>query len=199
MPSWAATFVAENATDPSNPVASDGHALPDGVTAYVITSIVGDNAYSEPLEYIPEGVPVLLVSENPSNGFLVKDASGHTSITPTQESANMLEEVTTDPHQHFTVATIYLLYKNEFVLNKEGDLAKGKVYLNPNPVTGGGSGGGEGARLKIVKGGGTGIENIEYTIDSQSGAWYTLDGRRLSSKPTKKGLYLQSGKKIVVK
>ena len=196
---WAATFVAENATDPSNPVASDGHALPDGVTAYVITSIVGDNAYSEPLEYIPEGVPVLLVSENPSNGFLVKDASGHTSITPTQESANMLEEVTTDPHQHFTVATIYLLYKNEFVLNKEGDLAKGKVYLNPNPVTGGGSGGGEGARLKIVKGGGTGIENIEYTIDSQSGAWYTLDGRRLSSKPTKKGLYLQSGKKIVVK
>ena len=77
------------------------------------------------------------------------------------------------------------------MLNKAGTLEAGTVYL---PVSSG-----SGARLKISRGDNTGIENIEYTIESQSDAWYTLDGRRLSSKPTKKGLYLQGGKKIVVK
>ena len=37
----------------------------------------------------------------------------------------------------------------------------------------------------------------EMTFDSE--AWYTLDGVRLSGKPTKKGLYINNGKKIVIK
>jgi hypothetical protein len=32
-----------------------------------------------------------------------------------------------------------------------------------------------------------------------SDAWYTLDGRRLSGKPTQKGIYINNGKKIVIK
>ena len=42
----------------------------------------------------------------------------------------------------------------------------------------------------------------EMTFDSEafdSEAWYTLDGVRLSGKPTKKGLYINNGKKIVIK
>ena len=37
----------------------------------------------------------------------------------------------------------------------------------------------------------------EMTFDSE--AWYTLDGVRLSGKPTKKGLYINNGRKIVIK
>jgi uncharacterized repeat protein (TIGR02543 family) len=37
----------------------------------------------------------------------------------------------------------------------------------------------------------------EMTFDNE--AWYTLDGVRLSGKPTKKGLYINNGKKIVIK
>ena len=37
----------------------------------------------------------------------------------------------------------------------------------------------------------------EMTFDSE--AWYTLDGVRLSGKPTKKGLYINNGKKIVIR
>ena len=37
----------------------------------------------------------------------------------------------------------------------------------------------------------------EMTFDSE--AWYTLDGVRLSAKPTKKGLYINNGKKVVIK
>ena len=34
---------------------------------------------------------------------------------------------------------------------------------------------------------------------STIGYWYTLDGRRLSSQPTQKGVYIQNGKKVYVK
>ena len=37
----------------------------------------------------------------------------------------------------------------------------------------------------------------EVSFDSE--AWYTLDGVRLSGKPTKKGLYINNGRKIVIK
>jgi len=37
----------------------------------------------------------------------------------------------------------------------------------------------------------------EMTFDSE--AWYTLDGVRLSGKPSSKGIYINNGKKIVIK
>jgi hypothetical protein len=33
----------------------------------------------------------------------------------------------------------------------------------------------------------------------KSDVWYTIDGRRLSGKPTKKGLYIVNGLKVVIK
>jgi hypothetical protein len=36
-------------------------------------------------------------------------------------------------------------------------------------------------------------------IENEAGAWYTLDGVRLDWKPTKKGLYIHGGRKVVVK
>ena len=57
-------------------------------------------------------------------------------------------------------------------------------------------------RLVGANGETTGIGTLdtktgEMTFDSE--AWYTLDGVRLSGKPTKKGLYINNGKKIVIK
>ena len=57
-------------------------------------------------------------------------------------------------------------------------------------------------RLVGANGQTTGIGTIdtktgEMTFDSE--AWYTLDGVRLSGKPTKKGLYINNGKKVVIK
>ena len=46
----------------------------------------------------------------------------------------------------------------------------------------------------------SGIQNVQYSMDNgQSSAWYALDGRKLASKPTAKGVYIHGGKKIVVK
>ena len=53
--------------------------------------------------------------------------------------------------------------------------------------------------ISIVFGDGTtgieAIDNGQLTIDN----WYDLNGRRLQGKPTKKGIYIQNGKKVVVK
>ena len=51
-------------------------------------------------------------------------------------------------------------------------------------------GGGDGDTTGIME-----IENGKLNIES----WYSLDGRRLNAKPTKKGVYIQNGKKVVVK
>ena len=37
----------------------------------------------------------------------------------------------------------------------------------------------------------------ELSFDSES--WYTLDGVRLSSKPSTKGIYINNGKKVAIK
>lgn len=44
----------------------------------------------------------------------------------------------------------------------------------------------------------SGISHISYT-SSFTSYYYTLDGQRLSGKPTQKGIYIFSGKKVVVK
>ena len=53
------------------------------------------------------------------------------------------------------------------------------------------------ARL-VLTGGNTGIERI-LLDGSSDGDWYSLDGRRLNGQPARKGIYINKGKKTVVK
>jgi hypothetical protein len=43
----------------------------------------------------------------------------------------------------------------------------------------------------------TGIGKM--TTDKSMESWYTLDGRKLDSQPTKKGFFIKNGKKFVVR
>jgi len=43
------------------------------------------------------------------------------------------------------------------------------------------------------------INNEQLTNDNEAGVYYTIDGRRLTSKPAKSGLYIKNGKKVVIK
>ena len=46
----------------------------------------------------------------------------------------------------------------------------------------------------------TGIMNVQCSMfNVQSDNWYSLDGRKLAAKPTQKGIYINNGKKIVIK
>jgi hypothetical protein len=68
------------------------------------------------------------------------------------------------------------------------------------------NGGGQLARsfvLDFGEGEQTGIIAVAnsslFTLHSSLSGWYTLDGRKLDGKPTKKGMYIVNGKKIVIK
>ena len=200
---WSATFVAEKKNE-----GDIGFVLPEGFTAFIISDIRGDWAIPEPLNYIPADVPVLLVANHQTQGFVVTEAESEkvTAITPDQKDKNMLEKVTEDTPGYnattesvpFETKQIYLLYKNEFVFNKAGNLKKGKVYLNPNHTPSSTSP--APARLMIAWNNTTGIEDGKWKMeDGSNERWYTLDGRCLSGKPTTKGLYIVNGKKIVIK
>ena len=204
---WSATFAAEN-SDVFN--IGIGLALPEGVSAFIISGIQGDWAIPEPLNYIPKGVPVLLVAHKEINGFVptIAESGNVTPITDPQQGKNMLEVVTTDTPGYdavtqsapFATKQIYVLFKNEFVFNKAGDMPKGKVYLNPNHTAPSSSANPAPARLKIAWNYTTGIKDGRWTVDDgRSERWYTLDGRCLSGKPTTKGLYIVNGKKVVIK
>lgn len=43
------------------------------------------------------------------------------------------------------------------------------------------------------------IENGQWTMDNSAGAWYDLQGRKLQGKPTRSGVYVKDGRKVVLK
>ena len=43
------------------------------------------------------------------------------------------------------------------------------------------------------------IENGPWTMDNSAGAWYDLQGRKLQGKPTRSGVYVKDGRKVVLK
>lgn len=45
----------------------------------------------------------------------------------------------------------------------------------------------------------TGIKTIDYEPAMTDDSWYTLQGVRLNSRPTKQGIYIHGGKKIIIK
>ena len=42
-------------------------------------------------------------------------------------------------------------------------------------------------------------EDGKWKIEDAIGTWYTLDGRKLSGRPTQRGMYIHNGKTVVVK
>jgi len=45
----------------------------------------------------------------------------------------------------------------------------------------------------------TAIDHSPLTIDHYDDAWYTMDGRKLNGVPTQRGVYMNNGRKVVIK
>lgn len=176
---------------------------PLGMTAYIVTGVTNkDRVILEEVTYIPEDVPVLLLSGKRADGFgkVLKTSDTYTADELSAiNTKNKLKVATGDETARtLTAAQVYLFYKGEFVLNAAGTLPAGKVYLDlrdtsaPTPAP----------QLYIVGGdtNTTEIEDVRYTKeDIQNERWFTLDGRMLQGKPTQKGLYIRNGNKIVIR
>ena len=86
-------------------------------------------------------------------------------------------------------------FRAYFQLNK--GLTAGEPY---SPESGTGNGGVRSFALSFGDNETSSIENVQCSMfNVQSEVWYTLDGRKLGGKPTARGIYVNSGRKVVVK
>lgn len=166
--------------------------VPVGLTSYIVTGVNGSTVTVETTRYIPAGVGVLLYCES-STEYLSKAFTGSTAEF-NYAANNLLRGVSTAsvPSEQ---GPIYVLYNDEFVRLTAGtSVAANHCYLPlSHPAS---------ARLSIVFDDDvpTAISAISTSgADTAEGAWYTIDGRRLSGKPVKAGLYIQNGKKVSIK
>ena len=151
--------------------------LPEGLMAYIVTA-VGEKAVTvKAINYVPKDVPVLI-----ENGAT-------TTTENTSAEGNLLVGTASATSVSAIEGNVYVLYNNGFTRATSGSIPAHRAYLVLEQAAD--------ARLSIFEEDVTGVEAT--TKSQQTGNWYKLDGRKLSAEPTKKGLYIMNGKKIVVK
>ena len=185
--------------------------LPENCTAYTIGSISGSTVtLSDALTSIPAYTPVLIqrssnvtvpvtatfsaVGTAPDTGYEAQTNLASTTGSDFTFYGNCSNTFVSpdDFKGYYNEGQTYLLFDGKFILADEnGGLGAHKCLLvlngtNNAPVLS------IGETTNLVS-----IDNGQLTIDND--VWYTLDGRKLNGKPTKKGLYIHNGRKVVIK
>ena len=170
-----------------------------GLTAYVATSISGNTLTLVPVDEVPGGT-----------GLLLRGTAGATFNVNTMDNATAINDnllvglteatlvnQTTDEGIAFILANgdhginWYKLAEESYTLKANSAYLRLPADVAPS----------EARALTMVFEEASGIysatlnENGELTDDR----WYTLEGVRLSSKPAKPGIYVNNGKKTVIK
>ena len=179
---------------------STGQALiiPSVLKAYVISGLnesgTSLNIAEVTDQVIPAGVPVLLMAATTvSDGFVTSTA------TTTGTAAGKYLKVAPAGGKPVSAGQVYLLHNNKFYFSQAGTIPANHVYLDLNEEQEQPQNTRTRGVIGIGDDGTTGIDQIENGANIEKTGWYTLDGCRLESAPTRKGLYINSGKKIIVK
>ena len=166
--------------------------VPSVLTAFTVKSVGETSVVLSPITdgVIPAGVPVLLLSKSVDSDDI------RTSSTEEKGTAKggQLKAAPKGGKDVKAIGNIYLLYKDKFYLSQTGTIPENGVYLELQAEKSRSRG-----VLSIGDDGTTGIQQIEKGLNLEKNGWYTLDGRRLESAPTRKGLYINNGKKVVIK
>lgn len=180
--------------------------VPYGLQAYKVTGVdFGEGKTTiEAIGYLPAGTPVLLnASSGTCNGtYHLKKTTGE---VPGDCSTNYIGKGENDPRDYASLladnTAIYVLRNDKFYkAYNSGTLPANRCYIAKPAAA---SSPAAPPTLTIGFGGGdvTSINMIEDENNGASGTgnWYTLDGRKLQSQPTKKGIYIRDGKKVIIK
>ena len=142
---------------------------------------------------IPANNGVMLIGEQ---GVTYTFVALETTSTGGDYSGNLLEPVLTDTHYAYA-SGYYVLKNGQFhaIANDAAQIPACKAVLHLS--------GAAGARvLNIVDSDATGVESVELRTENgefATAAWYDLNGRKLQGMPTKKGVYIMNGRKVVVR
>lgn len=164
--------------------------VPEGLTAYAVTGTNGTVVTLSQVDFLPKVsgtnyVALLLKREDKNTEVGLSLEYDGTASAPT---SHLLKYAISDVP---TSGVEFVLYKDEF-LKAKGTIPEGKCYLDLRGMSA--------ARavygISHNDGDDTGINNVmlnEHGVER----WYDLQGRRIE-KPTKAGLYIRNGEKIVV-
>lgn len=150
---------------------------------------------------------MLRVSDVPAGTGLVLRGTPGTYEVPYGTSssiyANLLVGVTTATTLSQTEGgyTNYILSNGShgvgfYIVSGTGQLSAGKAYLRIPTA--------QSSNLSRIMmdfdSEATGIENVQRSTESRKAdTWYDLSGRRIGVRPTRKGLYIRNGQKVVVR
>lgn len=159
------------------------------IGAFVATGVANNAVTVTQISNIPEGVAVLLNNTTETTT---------TNVFGTDVKGNLLVHATNDKQVDPTEGDFYGLYNGAFMrITDKSTIPAGKNYLLiPNAVnvnTGA-------PKLNIVfdnEANMTGIDEVRSKMEDVRGDVYDLMGRKVQ-KPSKKGLYIQKGRKVVI-
>ncbi|MBO7130360.1 MAG: Ig-like domain-containing protein [Prevotella sp.] len=158
----------------------------DGVKAYIVTGVSDNKVILAETKILPPNTAILLERGENVTAFSYTSATDADGTLP---SGNLLKYATNSVST--SDKTYYVLYKDEF-LKATGTIPAGKCYLDLSGI---------GAARAVYgishnEGDDTGISNVVF-YENGVEKWYDLQGRRIE-KPTKAGLYIKNGNKVVI-
>ena len=170
-------------------VAAQDLALPTHLEAYIVTEVNRNEVTAESIDYLPEGVGVLLHRTDETSEFVARAYTGDLvdfteNLLVATETATSVSDLTADG------SFIYVLFNDNFVRATTGNIPAGRCYLPVNVNAE--------SRLAIRFGEDvTGIANVNRETINNNNNYYNLSGQRIVQ-PTK-GLYIVNGKKVIIK
>ena len=164
----------------------------DEAQLYTITAVSETTATATPFDVIPANVPLLLKNNSSQTRTIL--------LIPTEDPLAFMHYSgfvgSLDPT---TIAastdtqTNYACNGKAFVYVKDAISAGANKAWLEIPASANGA-----RQLKIVFADATGIGAVSG-LPADNGDWFDLNGRKLQAAPTKKGVYIKDGKKVVVK
>lgn len=161
--------------------------VPSVLKAYIITGISGSDLVLSEVSTIPAGVPVLVFSE-----ALTGDDFRTAGATEVGQAPTSLLKVAPEGGKEVALGEVYLLHNDVFYYAQAGTIPTGGIYLQPESASGT-------RGYYALTRGTTAIDSQRIVSLDSKAPWYTLDGRKLSTMPSKKGIYIKDGKKVIIK
>ena len=182
------------------------YQVEDGA-AYTVSSVSDNTVQTAAAEHVAPYMPTLVYKENGGDVTLTAIAETATQyvpdnynattglVTQSESNFNMLGNATdaTITEGGFTEQPFYSLYNGKFY-RYEGTqaIAAHRCILTVSPVYT--------APVLTIGTETTSLSPVPSpSREGSSQRWYTLDGRKLNGKPTQKGIYVNGGRKVVVK
>lgn len=169
-------------------------ATTDHFQAFTVSGVNSQTVEIVGRSYIKKGTPMLLYKkDNTTSSFppLVKEVPDW-GTTNNYMKGNATARYASDIQTAEGGKEIWILVNDNFVRTKSGVVPANKCYLALGSSISYSS-------PMLINLNPTGI-NV-HTKDSinLNGIWYTIDGRKLQGLPAKKGIYINNGKKIIIK